>query len=74
MKRILHSKRMKNRNFTVIALTLYVLAGLPSFSLVQADQLTMLTDFGLPRSASPSQFVKVNGLLFFVASMGSPAL
>ncbi len=69
MRRIRHSKLMKNRDYTVIALALFALAGSPSLSLVQADQLTMLTDFGLPRSASPSQFINVNGLLFFVANM-----
>jgi ELWxxDGT repeat protein len=39
------------------------------FNIAQADQLTMLTAFGLPRSASPSQLVNVNGLLFFVVNM-----
>src|SRR5215470_13911153 len=58
---------MKNKDYTVIALALFALAGLPSVSLVQADQLTMLTGFGLPKRSLPSQFVDVNGTLFFVA-------
>ena len=70
MKRIRHSKLRKKRNYTAIALAHYVVAGLPSFSLVQADQLTMLTDFGLPKSSFPSRFVDVNGMLFFVAGEG----
>ncbi len=34
---------------------------------VRADQLTMLTTFGLPRSSAPSQLVDANGILFFIA-------
>jgi hypothetical protein len=58
--------QMKDRNPTVIALALLALAHLAALHLVHADQLTMLTDFGLPKSASPSQFIDVNGTLFFV--------
>jgi hypothetical protein len=60
---------MKDKNRTVIAPALLTLAHLVALHLVQADQLTMLTDFGLPKSASPSQFVSVNGMLFFVAGV-----
>jgi ELWxxDGT repeat protein len=65
VKRIRHSKLMRNRNYTVIDLALYVLAGLPCFSLVQAGQLPRLTDFGLPKSSNPTRLVDVNGRLFF---------
>lgn len=46
------------------------LIGLASAFLVaahslQADQLTRLTDFGLPRSSNPTRLVDVNGTLFF---------
>ena len=39
------------------------------FNTVQADQLTMLTDFELPKSSSPSQFLDLKGTLFFVADV-----
>src|SRR5690348_12484437 len=32
---------------------------------LHADQLTRLTDFGLPKSSNPSRLVDVNGTLFF---------
>src|SRR5437016_4557014 len=44
-------------------------AFLLSIQAAQSDELTMLTDFGLPKSSSPSQFVDVNGTLFFVAGV-----
>ena len=56
---------MKNRNCMAIMAAAFVIR----FNTVQADPLTMLTDFGLPKSASPSQFVDVNGTLFFVAGV-----
>src|SRR6266700_552776 len=56
---------MKNRNCMAILAAAFVI----QFNTVQADQLTMLTDFGLPKSAVPSQFVSVNGILFFVAGV-----
>ena len=65
MKRIRHSKLMKNKDYPVIALALFALAGVPDLSLVQADQLTRLTDFGVPRSSNPTRLVDVNGTLFF---------
>ena len=37
---------------------------------VHADQLTMLTAFGPPRSSNPSGIVDVNGTLFFGADGG----
>jgi hypothetical protein len=43
---------MKNRDYTVIALALFALAQLLSLGLLQADQVTMLTDFGPPRSST----------------------
>src|SRR5437667_6171378 len=56
---------MKNRNCMAILAAAFVIP----FNTVQADQLTMLTDFGLPKSSSPSQFLDVNGTLFFVADV-----
>src|SRR5438477_6242678 len=44
-------------------------AFLLSIQAAQSEELTMLTDFGLPKSSSPSQFVDVNGTLFFVAGV-----
>ena len=41
-----------------------------AWPIVQADQLTMLTDFGLPKRALPSQFVDANGTFFFVTAGG----
>src|SRR5438093_1122185 len=32
---------------------------------LHADQLTRLTDFGLPKSSNPTRLVDVNGTLFF---------
>jgi ELWxxDGT repeat protein len=59
--------RMKTRNRSIFGLTLLVCTGWPTLSLLQADQFTMLTSFGLPKSSSPSQLVDVNGILFFIA-------
>ena len=56
---------MENRNCMAILAAAFVIP----FNTVQADQLTMLTDFGLPKSSSPSQFIDVNGTLFFVADV-----
>src|SRR5205823_4555000 len=56
---------MKNRNCMAILAAAFVIP----FNTVQADELTMLTDFGLPKSSSPSQFLDVNGTLFFVAGV-----
>src|SRR5690242_16810756 len=53
---------MRNRDARVIALLLLALANLAA---LKADQLTMLTDFGLPKSSNPSRLVDVNGTLFF---------
>src|SRR5437667_423528 len=56
---------MKNRNCMAILAAAFVIP----FNTVQADQLTMLTDFGLPKISSPLQFLDVNGTLFFVAGV-----
>src|SRR6266567_938792 len=55
-------------SFPSVILAALAVAFVVASHTVQADQLTMLTAFGPPRSSNPSGLVNVNGTLFFVAS------
>ena len=56
-------------SFPSVILAALAVAFVVASHTVQADQLTMLTDFGPPRSSNPSELVDVNGTLFFGGCM-----
>src|SRR5436189_5416090 len=58
-------------SFPSVILAALAVAFVVASHTVQADQLTMLTAFGPPRSSNPSELVDVNGTLFFSAYLGS---
>src|SRR5439155_1369383 len=57
-------------SFPSVILAALAVAFVVALHTVQADQLTMLTAFGPPRSSNPSGLVDVNGTLFFSADGG----
>src|SRR5947208_6177556 len=57
-------------SFPSVILAALAVAFVVASHTVQADQLTMLTAFGPPRSSNPSGLVDVNGTLFFSADGG----
>src|SRR5437867_7382248 len=63
--------RSVKSSFPSVILAVLAVAFLVALHTVQADQLTMLTAFGPPRSSNPSELVDVNGTLFFSAYVGS---